>query len=243
MKEEPDLQPGGLTYLDPQIGPIRPILDLSPFARAFQYLQAEINAVGQRLEQELMASIFASMPLDQRPRDMSATEFLERKREALQQMGPVMSAYEPNVLTPLLHRLLATLDRAGLAPPPPPALEGYPCFLKMDFVSPMANALRQTGAETTRALMQDVAMLVQTTQSTDILDKVDVDQMIDELATGLGVPGKVIRADSDVAQIRRQRAEAQQAQMRRQQQMLETQAAVRNAQGMANAAKTVNDIL
>ncbi len=158
-------------------------------------------------------------------------------------MGPVMSAYEPNVLTPLLHRLLATLDRAGLAPPPPPALEGYPCFLKMDFISPMANALRQTGAETTRALMQDVAMLAQATQSLEVLDKVDVDQMVDELATGLGVPGKVIRADSDVAQIRRQRAEAQAAQMQQQQQMLEAQAAVQNAQGMANAAKTVNDIL
>ncbi len=242
MKQEPDLDPGGLTWLDPQIAQIRPILDLSPYAHAFQYLQAEINTVGQRLEQELMASIFASMPLDQRPRDMSATEFLERKREALQQMGPVMSAYEPNVLTPLLHRLLATLDRAGLAPPPPPALEGYPCFLKMDFISPMANALRQTGAETTRALMQDVAMLVQTTQSMDILDKVDVDQMVDELATGLGVPGKVIRADSDVAQIRQQRAEAQAAQMRQQQQMIEAQAAVQNAQGMANAAKTVNEM-
>jgi hypothetical protein len=31
--------------------------------------------------------------------------------------------------------------------------------------------------------------------------------------------------------------------MQQQQQMLEAQAAVQNAQGMANAAKTVNDIL
>ena len=77
----------------------------------------------------------------------------------------------------------------------------------------------------------------------EVLDKVDVDQMVDELATGLGVPGKVIRADPDVAQIRQQRAEAQAAQMQQQQQMLEAQAAVQNAQGMANAAKTVNDIL
>ena len=85
-------------------------------------------------------------------------------------------------------------------------------------------------------------MLAQATQSLEVLDKVDVDQMVDELATGLGVPGKVIRADSDVAQIRQQRAEAQAAQMQQQQQMLEAQAAVQNAQGMANAAKTVNDM-
>ena len=242
MKEEPDLAPGGLTYLQADIAPIRPIIDLSPYSHAFQYMQAEISNVGQRLEQELMASIFASIPLDQRPRDMSATEFLERKREALQQMGPIMSAYEPNVLTPLLHRLLAALDREGLAPPPPPALEGYPCFLRMEFISPMANALRQTGAETTRALMQDVAMMIQTTQSLEILDKVDVDQMVDEIANGLGVPGKVVRSDEDVAEIRRARAEAQQAQMAQQQQMIEAQAAVQNARGLADVAKTVNDI-
>ena len=125
---------------------------------------------------------------------------------------------------------------------PSPALESYPCFLRMEFISPMANALRQTGAETTRALMQDVAMMIQTTQSLEILDKVDVDQMVDEIANGLGVPGKVVRSDEDVAEIRRARAEAQQAQMAQQQQMIEAQAAVQNARGLADVAKTVNDI-
>lgn len=50
----------------------------------------------------------------------------------------------------------------------------------------------------------------------EILDKVDFDQVVDELATGMGAPGKIIRADAEVAQIRRQRAEqAQQARQAR----------------------------
>ncbi len=39
-------------------------------------------------------------------------------------------------------------------------------------------------------------MLVQTTQSMEVLDKVDVDQMVDSWQPAFGVRGKVIRADS-----------------------------------------------
>lgn len=215
---------------------IRPILDLSPYASAFQYLQAELQTVAGRVENEMLASVFASVPLEQRPKDMSATEFLERKREALQQLGPVMSAYEPNVLTPLLWRVAGMLDRAGLMPPPPDSLAGMPLPMKIDFVSPIANALRQTGAETTRALVQDVLALAQA--DPQVLDKIDLDQAVDELATGLGAPGKVIRSDADVRAMRQQRAQAQAAQL----QDMAVQQAVRTAQGMAQTAQTVSDI-
>ena len=215
---------------------IRPIIDLAPWASAFQYLQAEVQTVAGRIEDELLASVFASVPLDQRPRDMSATEFLERKREALQQLGPVMSAYEPNVLTPLLWRVAGMLDRKGVMPPPPESLLGMPLAMKIDFVSPIANALRQTGAETTRALVQDVLALAQA--DPQALDKIDIDQAVDELATGLGAPGKVIRADADVLAIRQQRAQAQAAQSEN----MAMQQAVQMAQGIAQTAKTVSDM-
>lgn len=70
------------------------------------------------------------------------------------------------------------------------------------------------------------------------MDKIDVDQAIDEIAAGIGAPGKVIRADADVQAIRQQRAQAQAAQM----QDMAAQQAVQTAQGMAQTAKTVSDI-
>ena len=213
---------------------ITPILDLAPYASAFQFLQAELQTVARRLENSLMASIFASMPLDQRPRDMSATEFLERKREALQQLGPVMSAYEPNVLTPLLHRVAAMLDRAGFMPPPPESLAGMSLIMKISFTSPLANALRQTGADAARALVQDVVGLAQV--APQALDKLDIDQTVDELAVGLGAPGRLVRADADVQAIRQQRAQAQAAQVQEQNALNAAQV----IQGMAQAAKNVN---
>ena len=241
LKGRVDLAPGAMNPVTDK-SLITPILDMGPYAQSLQYVQAELQNVGLRLEKELMASIFASMPLDQRPRDMSATEFLERKREALQQLGPVISAYEPNVLTPLLERTVATLDRLGLLPIPPESLQGIPLLMKMEFVSPMANALRQTGAETTRALLQDVAMIVQATQDPSVLDKLDVDQVVDELATGLGVPGKVVRADADVEKIRELRAQQQQAMQEQAVQAQEAQTAATQAKGMADAAGAAKDV-
>lgn len=227
LKEMVDLSPGAINVASER-ELIKPIMDLSPYAASLRYLQEEIQTVAHRLEGGLMASIFASMPLDQRPRDMSATEFLERKREALQQLGPVISAYEPTVLVPLLFRTANCLDRAGLTPPLPPSLQGIPLFMKMDFISPMANALRQTGAETTRALFHDVAGIFQATQNQEIFDKIDMDQMIDELASGLGAPGSIVRADEDVEALRKARA-----QMRAQQEQLALMMQAAAAQGAA----------
>ena len=239
----PDLAPGGMTAVENMSDIIAPILDLAPFSHCLPALQAEIQTVDQRLEQSLMAAIFASIPLDQRPKDMSATEFLERKREALQQLGPVISAYEPNVLSPLLERLCACLDRGGLLPPPPPALEGLPLPMRMEFISPMANALRQTGAETTRALVADVLNMARA--SPDVLDKLDLDQAVDELATGLGAPGKLVRTDADVAAMRQQRAQMRQEAQAAQNQAMQSQNALTEAQAlgqMAGAAKDIGEL-
>lgn len=244
MKDIIDLSPGAINFVHAQ-QLVKPIIDLSPFAHAFAQLREELQTVQARLEKTLYASIFTSIPLDQRPKDMSATEFVERKREALQQLGPVVSAYEPNVLTPLLYRVLLTLDRRGLMPPVPAQLAGMNLLMKMEFISPMANALRQTDADTTRALVQDVANFARATNKMEVLDKVDWDQVVDELAKDLGCPGSIIRADSDVEEMRVQRA---QAQMMQQQMAQETQAAqAEEASGralnqQAQAAQTFMDM-
>lgn len=221
VKEELDLSSGAINYTGPG-SEIRPILDLSPYVQALPGIMQEIATVSARLDQTLLASIFSSLPLDQRPRDMSATEFLERKREVLQQVGPVISAYEPEVLTPLLWRTARSLERMGLSQPAPDSLRDIPLYLQMRFISPMANALRATDAEAVRALLTDTLQICQA--NPEVLDKVDLDQCIDELASGLGAPGSVIRADSDVAALRQQRMEQMQAMQEQQRQQEQTNA-------------------
>lgn len=236
-----DLGPGAINYM-PDRKFITPVMDMSAFATFFVHLRNEIDYVGNRLEQALYAAIFASMPLQQRPAGMSATEFLERKREALQQLGPVMAAYEPNVLTPLLYRTANGLDRAGMLPQAPEALRDVKPLVRMEFVSPLANALRQTGAETTMALFQDAASMASASQNPALLDKLDTDQMIDVLATGLGAPGSVVRSDEEVAMLRQARQQEQA--MMQQMQMAQAQAQIDQAQAgaLADNASAARDI-
>ena len=243
LKGYVDLSPGAINFT-PDRSLISPILDLGSFAMSLPHIRQEIETVQARLNRSLMADIFTSMPLDQRPAGMSATEFLERKREALQQLGPVISAYEPNVLTPLLFRTLQALNRMGSLPPIPDALRQYDLDVKIDFISPSSNALRQTGAETTRALFMDVAQMVQASGDASVLDKIDMDQMVDELASGLGCPGKIVRADAEVEALRQQRAQAQQqaqAMQMQAQQLANMQGQAQALMAQANAAKAMNE--
>lgn len=211
LKEELELGPGAINYIA-NGHQILPIFDLGPTAASLAQIQREIEVVTKRMQDGLMATIFDSMPLNQRPADMSATEYLERKREAMQLLGPVISAYEPDVLTPVLERVAFTLDRASALPPVPESLANAPLLMKIEFISPMANALRQSGAEATRGLVADALNILKGSGNSEILDKIDLDQAIDELAAGIGAPGAIIRADEDVARIRQQRAAMQQQQ-------------------------------
>ena len=240
LKDALDLAPGGINYIS-NAHQIIPIFDLAPTAAALARLPEEIATVSKRLADGLMATVFDSIPLDQRPRDMSATEYLERKREAMQILGPVISAYEPDVLDPILARVLATLDRSGNMPVIPLSLQGIKnIYMKMDFISPMANALRQTSAEATRGLVSDVMNIMQGFGQQEIIDKLDLDQVIDELASGIGAPGSIVRADDDVAQIRQQRAQiqARQAQM---QQAAQAMALTQQAQQIGAAQQAMQN--
>ena len=85
----------------------------------------------------------------------------------------------------------------------------------------------------TAQFMEQIAPLIQI--SPDIMDKIDVDQMIDELAQRMGVPASIIRSDETVAAIRQQRAEAQAAQQAQAFAMMEAEQAAKlgnvNTQG------------
>lgn len=239
LKDIVRLGPNDINFVNAN-STISPILDLNPISHSIQALQNEIEIVKNRLADTLQASIFMSMPLDQRPHDMSATEFMERKQEALQQLGPVMAAYEPNVLTPMLRRVQMTLDRAGLLPRPPESLRGVELATQTTFISPIANALRQNNLQAMQAAWQVVAQIAQI--QPDALDKLDTDQMLDEFASGLGVPGGVMRSDEDVAKMRQQRQEQQMQMQTAQAQHQQAGNLMQNAKGIADALQKVQQM-
>lgn len=214
LKGRLNTNPGGQVAVSSiQGNQIAPMYQID-FMRGVQALQQEIQVITQRLNDTLYASVFQSIPLDQRTPGMTATEVLERRREALQEMGPALSAYEPAVLNTVLERTYAILDRQGFIPPPPPALGPY-ATLDVEYQSPLAQALRQTDSDSIQALLQTVVPLANAKQ--EILDKIDFDQVVDETSHSLGVLGSIVRSDEQVAEIRQNRAAQEQAMQQAQQ--------------------------
>ena len=198
-----------------QIAPLYQI----QFGPALQLVQQEVQNVSSRIEDSLMASVFASISMDQRPAQMSATEFMARKREAAQQTGPAISMYEPQILDKVLSRTFNVAQVLGFMPDPPEGLGGN-FILSAEYLGPLSQMLRQTGSDSTRQLITDVMNIAQI--QPEVLDKLDLDQAVDELARGIAAPGSIIRSDDQVAEMRQQRAE-QQAQMQEQQMQLEAE--------------------
>jgi len=78
-------------------------------------------------------------------------------------------------------------------------------LLDVDFVSPMAQSLRMDSAQTIAAFIERMGLLAQV--DPQVLDKLNTDQVVDELAKDMGAPGSIVRSDPEVARIRQARAE------------------------------------
>ncbi|WP_290925589.1 portal protein, partial [Halodesulfovibrio sp.] len=96
------------------------------------------------------------------------------------------------------------LQRSGKMPPVPPELEGK--ALEVEYVSVLAQAQKLSGTNAIRQLTEQVGRMATVVPS--VLDKLDFDQCVDELASTAGVPARVLRSDEDVA-ARRETAQMQ----------------------------------
>ncbi|MBT7082061.1 MAG: hypothetical protein HN929_11475 [Chloroflexi bacterium] len=172
--------------------------------QGYQYASQEIKDVMERIAAVAKADLFYDLPQEMRPKDMTATEYMERKRERMQQIAPVVSIYESDVLDTMLLRCHNILNRAGLFPDPPPALLEAG-GMKIEYMSTVAKSLRQVGAEAARVVVADVRALAEMQVAANmpptVLHKLNMPQVIDEIATGVGAPARIIRSDDEYEEI------------------------------------------
>lgn len=220
-----------------QSNALRPLYEVN-FGPAVGAVQQEIEQISMRLEDVMKANIFANMSLETRPAGMTMTEYMDRRRRSAELMGPTVSSYEPRVLTLCIERVYQLLDEEGLLPPPPQGLSPW-ATLNVSYQSPMAQMLEQAAAVSIGQFMDQVGPWAQSQPT--ILDKLDLDQMVDELAQRLGVPASIIRSDEQVAAIRQQREQAAAAQQQAamEVQMMESMAKMGNVKTEGTVAGKV----
>ena len=224
--------PGGLTIYDSgDKQELKSIYQVDPRVRE---LFEDIRETQQRIDRAFYADLFLMLANSDR-REITAREIDERHEEKLLMLGPVLERLHGELLNKLIDRTFAMLVRANVLPPAPQELQGKP--LKVEYISILAQAQQAVGTASIERVGNFIGALAQF--NSDVADKFDMDQAVDEYAEMIGVSPKLIRADDQVADIRANRQKQQSAQ----QAMMMAQPMADAASKLANSKMTGDDAL
>ncbi|HRT52357.1 MAG TPA: portal protein [Anaerohalosphaeraceae bacterium] len=191
--------PGGRNYMDmDKAGQYGPLFNVN---YDIQAAIEGINDVRSIIERCLYTDLF--IMLEQKP-DMTATEILERKEEKLFALGPAIERQTDEFLEAVIDFTYAALLDRRMIPPAPQELEGEE--LEIDYISSLAQAQKLAGLRSTQAYITvgiDLSAAVP-----EVLDKMDVDKIMDEVADITGIPPALNRSDEEVQEIRERRQQA-----------------------------------
>lgn len=207
------LLPGDVTHVPDGGGVYEPAYIVNP--AALPAVSVEIQRHEARIDSAFYADLW--LMLAQSEGQMTAREVVERREEKLLQLGPVLESLHGELLSPLIDFTFGACLRRGLLPEPPEELQGQE--LKVEYLSILAQAQKMLGTVGVERLSGYIGGLAAINPA--VIDKFDMDQAVDEMASMLGVPPKVVRPDDAVEAMRAQRAESA-----AQQQQLEQAAAV-----------------
>jgi hypothetical protein len=191
-------------------------------ARQREHTEREIDAL-------TYAELFNAITNMQGIQPRTVEEIAARNEEKLTQLGPVIERVSNEKLRPIIERVYGIMLRGNLLPPVPEELSGRE--IKIEFVSILTQMQRMVGIgslERTASFIGNLGGV-----RPDALDKLDVDELIDDYADRAGAPARIIRSAKEVGEDRKVRAQQQQMA-----QMAEMAPAVRDG---ADAARLLSE--
>lgn len=201
-----DTLPGGVSFVDAAspTGGIRTAFEVNI---DLSHLLADIQDVRERIKGSFYADLFL-MLANNTNTNMTATEVAERHEEKLLMLGPVLERLHNEILDPLIEMTFNRMVEANIVPPPPDELQGME--LNVEFVSMLAQAQRAIATNSVDRFVGNLGAVAGI--KPEVLDKFDADRWADAYADMLGIDPELIVPGDKVALIRKQRAEAAQAQ-------------------------------
>ena len=206
-----------------------------------QHLESAIAEQADRIKRIYNANLF--MMLDQlNDKTMTAREVLERNQEKMAILGPVVQRMQFEFLGRIIERVYNILDRAKAFPMPEDpqlAMELANEEIKIEYISPLAQAQKMSGLVNIEQAVQFAGVLAQFDPT--ILNKMNWPETLNQYFNIVGAPSAIKRTDDEyearVAEQQKQMA-AQQAEANAVQML---QAAAPAAQAAKNATEAAND--
>jgi len=168
----------------------------------------------ERVELKIQRALFVDLflALAQRDPKMTATEVLSREQERMLLLGPMLGRLT-DMFSQIIKRTFQILQEKMIIQPLPISLEGRK-NLVIEYVSPLARAQKNSEIKSINNTILMVGQLAQ--GNPQVLDKIDFDKAVDEIADIEGINPEIIRDKSEVEEIRKARATAESAAKRMQ---------------------------
>jgi hypothetical protein len=218
--------PGGLNYYRASSGArIEPLLTGGNIGLSYEMMND--------LRERIRTTFFLDQLQFQGAPRMTATEVVERTERTLRLLGPTLGRLQSEFLGPMIERIYGVLVRAGRLPEPPESISELE--LKIEYVSPLARAQRQTETQGIMRTLEFIGPIAgMDPQAAQIIKGADTVRHIAELN---GVPPMLLKSDDDLMAEMQAQRQAQAAQ----QQMMQGAEVMDMMQKGANVAKTAGE--
>jgi hypothetical protein len=228
--------PGGITYYPESMGrdrSVHPLFDTLPDVSG---VENKIQQVEARLRRVFYADLFNAIlnTANFTGVQMTARQVEEMSGEKISLLGPVLTNMNHGLFDPLVEACFWIMAEKGLLPETPPGMEGGEW--QAEYVSTLHMRQQEEARLGGVVRFMSIAQGVLTVRPA-AADKIDFEQLLDEAAEALGVPGSVIRSDKDVEKLRARAARD----LERERQAAALAEAGRQAPGYADAAKKLSE--
>jgi len=204
-----DFLPGGRIPYD-QNNPNGGVRNAFDVPMRLDYAQSNIDDVRGRINKSFFVDRLQPITDISDTTLRTATEIRQRQAEGLIVLGPVDFRFRDELDNKLLDIIYARMFEENLLPPPPPELNGMP--LDIEFMGPLAQALKNSQAMAVSDFRRHLGEIADLTQSTGVLDGYDGDADRDRISDMLGIDPALIVPGEQIALIRQARAETEKAQ-------------------------------
>ena len=228
MSGAPDLRAGGITYFD-ESDPNQMPKEWATQGR-YDIGQDRITMKQKHIEDAFNVPLFQMFAQEdaQATSPITATQVRAMESEKLVMLSPTYSRLTTELLIPLIKRVYGILSRAGMMPSPPKALiqvgptgdpeSAYIPDPKVVFNNRMAIAVSTRAVDAIDPIIGGMLQTCQITQDMSPMDNFNFDEICRKKALIGGVDPEFLRDEQEIAGIRQQRAQAQQAAAQQQQQ-------------------------
>jgi len=229
--EEIDLTPGAHNFGDTQESFIKPIDLGANLPINMQLVQMYRDAINDAFMITRMQTIDK--------RQMTAEEVRARTAENLKVIGPVFGRLQNEFLTKLIKRTIGILVRAGKIPNPPMNIN----TISLKYLSPLARSQKASEAQ---SIQQTIGFAVSLAEiKPEILDNIDFDEALRNLADTFGTPPKILLDKKEVDATRAQKQQMAQQQQKMAMQMAQSEVAKNEGstvKNMSEADRNINEM-